>query len=509
MPVPGNGSFQLPDEWKVLIVDDDPIMHKATSLAFKNFIFGERKIKLLHAYTSAEAIAILQQEEQLAVVIVDVVMETEVSGFELVNYIRNDLANATLRIILRTAQPDFAPQIKIVIDYDIQEYINKQDFSFEKLKTTVTLALKTWCELEKVKFLVYQKHKEVAEKQEELQVLLKKLENAQNRLLMAEKISTLGYLVASVTHELNSPASVVLSNIRYLNSLLTQTFSSLPEFIQFTQSLPEVQPFLAFLMQAINNNHGGLVSAKTERELRRQLEKKLTEHNITNAINLAHKLTLLGIYEISNELLCFLQIPQATVIIDALVPLGRIRNSVQLIDIAANRVLLILQTLKQFSYLQEDAPVLTDLAEHLDGVLLLFKHIFPATINVDCLFQPTAQVPIIASQLIHVWTNLINNALYAMGESGTLTIKLYPYNQEYAAVEVCDTGSGILPENVPKLFEPFFTTKKFGEGTGIGLDISKKIIEKHKGQIWVQSEPGNTVFRVLLPFAVSNERHEP
>jgi signal transduction histidine kinase len=503
MSIFSDNSFQLPKEWKALVVDDDPIIHKVTSLALKEFVFRERRIKLLHAYTFAEAIAILRQEKQLAAAIVDVVMETEFSGFQLVNYIRNDLANNTLRIILKTAQPDFAPQIKIITDYDIQDYITKEEFSFEKLKTVITLALKTWSELERINFFACQKQKEVAEKEKELQVLSKKLENIQNHLLMAEKISTLGYLVASVTHELNSPASVALSNIRYLNGLLTQTLSSLPQFIQFTQSAPEAQAFVAFLTQAINNQRG-LVSAKKERELRRQLEEKLNSHNIADATNFAYKLTLLGIYEISNELLQFLQLPYAMFIIEALVPLGQIRNSAQLIDIAANRLLLVLQTLKQFSYLQEDTPALTDLAEHLDGILLLFKHILPPEINVNCFFEPIAQVPIIKSQLIHVWTNLINNALYAMGQSGTLTIKLYPYDQEYAAVEVCDTGSGILPENLPKVFEPFFTTKKFGEGTGIGLDICKKIIEKHKGQIQVESEPGNTVFRVLLPFANSS-----
>ncbi|WUI10379.1 ATP-binding protein [Micromonospora sp. NBC_00421] len=109
-------------------------------------------------------------------------------------------------------------------------------------------------------------------------------------------------------------------------------------------------------------------------------------------------------------------------------------------------------------------------------------------------------IPAYAAELNQVWTNLIDNALSAMGADGTVTLRTSRAG-DLLAVEVADTGPGI-PEVVrPRIFEPFFTTKAVGEGTGLGLDISYRIVvNKHHGDIRVDSVPGATVFRVLLPF---------
>jgi signal transduction histidine kinase len=108
-------------------------------------------------------------------------------------------------------------------------------------------------------------------------------------------------------------------------------------------------------------------------------------------------------------------------------------------------------------------------------------------------------IPAYAAELNQVWTNLIDNALSAMDGHGTLTITTLR-DGDYVCVEIADTGPGIPPEVRPRIFEPFFTTKPVGEGTGLGLDISYRIVvNKHHGDIRVLSEPGNTRFRVLLP----------
>ncbi|NJL66773.1 MAG: GHKL domain-containing protein [Oscillatoriales cyanobacterium RU_3_3] len=99
---------------------------------------------------------------------------------------------------------------------------------------------------------------------------------------------------------------------------------------------------------------------------------------------------------------------------------------------------------------------------------------------------------------MQVWTNLIYNAIQAMRDRGTLTINVSDRG-DLVVVEVTDSGCGIPPEIKNKIFEPFFTTKPAGEGSGLGLDIVKKIVDKHRGQIEVESEPGLTAFRVLLP----------
>jgi signal transduction histidine kinase len=108
-------------------------------------------------------------------------------------------------------------------------------------------------------------------------------------------------------------------------------------------------------------------------------------------------------------------------------------------------------------------------------------------------------IPAYAAELNQVWTNLIDNAVAAMGESGTLTLRTSRDGRNLA-VEVIDTGCGIPAEVRPRIFEPFFTTKPVGEGTGLGLDISYRIVvNKHHGDIKVDSVPGRTSFQVLLP----------
>ena len=99
---------------------------------------------------------------------------------------------------------------------------------------------------------------------------------------------------------------------------------------------------------------------------------------------------------------------------------------------------------------------------------------------------------------MQVWTNLIHNALQAMDYRGQLGIRTTQQAQQ-VVVTISDTGCGIPPEHRERIFEPFFTTKPKGEGTGLGLDIVRRIVEKYQGRIEVESQPGQTIFQVWLP----------
>ena len=110
------------------------------------------------------------------------------------------------------------------------------------------------------------------------------------------------------------------------------------------------------------------------------------------------------------------------------------------------------------------------------------------------------QILAFAAELNQVWTNLIDNAVGAMHGDGTLTIRTSLDDDNCLVVEICDTGTGIPRDIQSRIFEPFFTTKPVGEGTGLGLDISYRIVvNKHHGDLSVTSVPGDTRFRVSLP----------
>ncbi len=130
--------------WRVLIVDDDLEVHSVTRLILAKTVFKQRKIELLSAYSAAEAKQMLQAEPDIAVILLDVVMETEDAGLLLVHTIRQDMDNQAVRIILRTGQPGQAPEEQVIIDYDINDYKAKSELTSQKLFTTVIASLRAY-----------------------------------------------------------------------------------------------------------------------------------------------------------------------------------------------------------------------------------------------------------------------------------------------------------------------------------------------------------------------------
>lgn len=135
---------QVSRAWRVLITDDDKTVHEATRYAMRGSRILDREVELLHAYTAAEAFDILKVNTDIAVVLLDVVMETSNAGLDLVQRIRQDLKNANTRIILRTGEPNQAPEMDIIRQYDINDYKLKSELSKEKLYVTLTTAVRSY-----------------------------------------------------------------------------------------------------------------------------------------------------------------------------------------------------------------------------------------------------------------------------------------------------------------------------------------------------------------------------
>ncbi len=130
--------------WRVMIIDDDPDVHSATMFALGNLEIQNRPLNFLHAYSATEAREILSHETNIAVILLDVVMEQEDAGLTLVNYVRKTLGLHDVRIILRTGQPGYAPEIDAIRDYDINDYKTKSELTRTKLYTTVTSAIRSY-----------------------------------------------------------------------------------------------------------------------------------------------------------------------------------------------------------------------------------------------------------------------------------------------------------------------------------------------------------------------------
>ncbi len=133
-----------PGVWRVMIIDDDADVHSATTFALGNLEMQHRPLEFLHAYSAAEARELLKFEQDIAVILLDVVMEKEDAGLQLVRYIRETLGLSEVRIILRTGQPGYAPEIDAIRDFDINDYKTKSELTRIKLFTTVTAAIRSY-----------------------------------------------------------------------------------------------------------------------------------------------------------------------------------------------------------------------------------------------------------------------------------------------------------------------------------------------------------------------------
>ena len=180
------------------------------------------------------------------------------------------------------------------------------------------------------------------------------------------------------------------------------------------------------------------------------------------------------------------------------------------IEDSATRISTLVSAAKQYSQLDRAPHQLLDVHELIDSTLvMLSRKIGPDVRVVKDYDRSLPDLPVYGAELNQVWTNLIDNALQAMEGRGTLTIRTSRVpDRDVVQVEIGDTGPGIPKDVVGRIYEPFFTTKPVGQGTGLGLDISWRIVvKKHHGDLSVTSDPGDTRFRVTLP--MDGDRVDP
>ncbi|MBE9042328.1 GHKL domain-containing protein [Oscillatoriales cyanobacterium LEGE 11467] len=347
--------------------------------------------------------------------------------------------------------------------------------------------------------VVQQKQAEVALKQKnvELANTLEQLQTTQQELIQSEKMAALGQLVAGVAHEVNTPLGAINSSVRNIANFWQDNLHLLPDF--FGQLSPERQPdFLALLEKSRDRDTP--LSTREQRKIKRSLTSELKEKSIDKATAIANLLVGIGVYENLDRFLPLLQDPDSQTILKTAYQFATVQSSTRTISTAAERAAKVVFALKTYArYDQTGTKAKAQIRESIETVLTLYQNQFKQGVDVIGNFDETLP-PILCypDELNQVWTNLIHNALQAMDNQGTLNIDVTQKDKKIR-VDITDSGKGIPVDILPKIFQPFFTTKPPGEGSGLGLDIVRKIIEKHQGTIEVESIPGKTTFTVFLP----------
>lgn len=369
---------------------------------------------------------------------------------------------------------------------------------------------------------------EVAQRTEELSQALANLKATQSQLIQSEKMAALGQLIAGIAHEINTPLGAIGAAISNISNALSTSLRQLPQLFQ-QLSPAQQQDFFALLDRA-GQPHPALTS-KEERQAKRALRSALESDHVEQADVIADRLVDMGIYDNIDLFLPIFQAKNADFIVQAAHNLVNQQKNSQNIKTAVDRAGKIVYALKSYAHRDHTGEMVeTSITENLDVVLTIYQNQFKQGVEIVKNYQTVPPIRCYPDELNQVWTNLIHNAIQAMNNQGKLEIsveqktngagqpvdKTHPNGQlpitncqsaggtqsaisNYLAVSITDSGAGIPDEIKGRIFEPFFTTKAAGEGSGLGLDIVRKIVEKHQGKIEVESRPGRTTFSVLLP----------
>lgn len=322
--------------------------------------------------------------------------------------------------------------------------------------------------------------------------------NQELMLRQSEKLATLGRLSAGLTHELNNPAAAIRRGGEHLAGALEADRAALRELAG------QAGAVFALLNEPAPKAQQAALSPLEQNDREEQVAEWLDARGIGSAWQIAPDLVARGIT--AGDLQRAGQLWPGGALDPALRWLASdfvMRRVLGEITEAARRISDLVMALKHYTYLDRSAVLNVNVHEGLDNTLIMLNSRLGRGIQVTRDYaDDLPPIEAYSSELNQVWTNLIDNAAAAMDGSGELVLRTRRA-KDGITVEVTDTGPGIPEDIQPRIFDPFFTTKPQGEGTGLGLNISHSIIvDKHHGEISVESRPGRTSFHVWLPLAL-------
>ena len=331
-----------------------------------------------------------------------------------------------------------------------------------------------------------------------LEKTLLSLTETQDHLIQSEKMASLGQLVTSIAHEINTPLGAIRSSVRINSVYLQEVLHDLPIFLP-TLTETERELFMHIMQEALNAPQTYLTS-KERRQTRQALETFLEANGIKQAYEIADFAVEMSVQNKIYTNSALLTCPCLHEMMQMLNKITAIQLGNQNIEDATNRASKIIFALKNFSRQDHSGEkATTSINDSIETVLTLYYSQIKQGVDVVRHFANLPEILAYPDELVQVWTNLIHNAIHAMEGKGTLTITTQQENHKILT-SITDTGAGIPTDIQDKIFNAFFTTKKLGEGSGLGLDIVKKIIDKHVGKIWLESEAGKgTTFFVEIP----------
>ncbi len=351
---------------------------------------------------------------------------------------------------------------------------------------------------------------ELQKQKSEVEKAYKELKSTQKQLIQSEKMASLGQLVANIAHEINTPLGAIRSSSDSIENIVLKTLPTLPLFVK---KLDEKALLIFSEFVEKSSNKKSILSTREKRRAKYILIEQLEELQRTENVSIeeiadvegyADLITDMNMQDEKDLIFSLLQLPNSDKtkkeIFQTAYKLSTIVRSNQTIKEATNRAAKTVFALKNFARQDhKEEKIEVSLSETLNTTLTLYHNQTKLGIDVIRNFDQIPSFLGYPDQLMQVWTNLIHNAIQAMSGKGKLIISTQKQENK-VVISIQDTGGGIPIEIREKIFDAFFTTKIAGEGSGLGLDITKKIIDKHNGKIWFESKEGiGTTFFVEIP----------
>jgi signal transduction histidine kinase len=326
---------------------------------------------------------------------------------------------------------------------------------------------------------------------------------ATDTVLRHERLVALGVVTAGLTHELNNPVASVMSASSRLRDMLAEMREKVGVMVRSQLPASQLEAIADLAGRALERRREAPILSPLEASDREEeLADWLEDHDVDGAFDIAPTLVAAGVdlswLESFAEVL-----PPPHLGVGLSYPVRALESDSMLDEItdAVGRISALLASAKQYTQMDRAPLQSFDVHEGLDATLTMLGHKLGDDIDVVRDYdRGLPRISAYPGELNQVWTNLIDNAVDAMGKSGKLTLRTRPAADDRLMVEIGDTGPGVPDDVRSRVFEPFFTTKDIGKGTGLGLDIAWQIVVgRHGGQIRVESAPGDTRFQVLLP----------
>jgi signal transduction histidine kinase/CheY-like chemotaxis protein len=548
--------------WKIAVIDDDPAVHEGTRFALSDFVLNGQGLEILSASSAAEGRDLMRRHPDIAAVLLDVIMETDDAGLDLVDYIRNTLRNEAVRIILRTGQPGQAPERRIIVDYDINDYKAKTELTADKLFTTLTAALRS-----------YQQLQRMVETRRGLEIII----DAASALYDFKSVQRLAEGVLTQTTSLlnceccgilvlresgNDRVSVLAGSGIYgglagaaslepelrhavLTAFHCQTHQFLPQrsvlyiktgsgrelvaLLECRKELSEtdralIQIFGSRLAVAFDNVmlYEQLQEANSCLEERvRQRTRELQQANTRlsaqgmrlQRVN-AFKSDVLGTvaHDLKNPLGVILGRAEmlSEMVEDSTSSVDSIKVQITHIRTAAQRVREFIESL--IADAMADALDITVRPESMDLVALL-RDIVEAnqplatrkrqTITLTA--PPAIELTCDSDRIREAIDNVLSNAIKYSPIGGHIGVSA-ERSDLCAVIKIADQGPGLSTEDVARLFGRFqrLSAKPTGgeSSTGLGLSIVKRIVDLHGGTVTAETTgPSGTTFKIVIPSA--------